>query len=163
VVLSREAATEEAAKRQLGEFRLIHFATHGILDSASPLYSSVILTAPGPDSTEDGQLEAREIMELKLNADLVTLSACETGRGKVQPGEGLLGLAWALTAAGAKGLVVSQWQVSDDATGELMAMFYRNLAAGQNKAAALRAAAMELRARRTHPYYWAPFLMMGSW
>ena len=163
VVLQREQATEESAKQQLGEFRLIHFATHGILDSANPLYSAVILAAPGPDSKEDGQLEAREIMELKLNADLVTLSACETGRGKVQPGEGLLGLAWALTAAGAKGLVVSQWKVSDEATGELMAKFYANMAAGQDKAESLRQAALELRAEHAHPYYWAPFLMMGSW
>lgn len=162
-VLSREAASEEAAKAQLGDYRMIHFATHGILDSANPLYSSVVLSAPGPDSKEDGQLEAREIMDLQLHADLVTLSACETGRGKVQPGEGLLGLAWALTAAGAKGLVVSQWKVSDDATKELMASFYRNLAAGQDKASALRAAALELRGTQSHPYYWAPFLMMGSW
>ncbi len=162
-VYQREAAREETAKAEAGRYRYLHFATHGILDSANPLYSAVILAEPGPDSQEDGQLEAREILMLPLQADLVTLSACETGRGKVQPGEGLLGLSWAVTAAGARSMVVSQWKVSDAATEGLMASFYGHLRHGQDKAAALRQAALALRAKEAHPFYWAPFTLLGDW
>jgi len=159
----REQASEETAKREMGGYRYVHFATHGLLDSASPLYSSVVLSEPAADSAEDGELEAREILDLKLNAELVTLSACETGRGKVRPGEGLLGLSWALTAAGARTVVVSQWKVSDETTPVLMKSFYEGLRRGLGKAAALRVAARNLREQSPHPYYWAPFVLLGSW
>lgn len=159
----RDQATEETAKREMGGYRFVHFATHGLLDSASPLYSSVALAEPAAGSAEDGDLEAREILDLKLDADLVTLSACETGRGKVRPGEGLLGLAWAFTAAGARTVVVSQWKVSDETTPALMKSFYEGMRRGQGKAAALRAAERNLREQWPHPYYWAPFVVMGSW
>ncbi len=122
-----------------------------------------MLAEPAPGSSEDGDLEAREILDLKLHADLVTLSACETGRGKVRPGEGLLGLAWAFTAAGARTVVVSQWKVSDETTPVLMKSFYQGLRNGLGKAAALRAAERNLREQSPHPYYWAPFVVMGSW
>lgn len=162
LVLAGREATEDQAKQQLGDYRLIHFATHGILDSGSPLYSAVILAEPGPDSLEDGQLEARELADLRLRADLVTLSACETGRGKVQPGEGLLGLSWALTAAGARSQVVSYWKVSDESTRDLMVGFYRRLNDGEGKSDALRAAAFAVREKSRHPFYWAPFVLIGE-
>ncbi|MCC7495182.1 MAG: CHAT domain-containing protein [Fimbriimonadaceae bacterium] len=158
-----QEATEERAKAEIGRYRYVHFATHGLLDSANPLYSSVVLAEPPEGSAEDGQLEARELLGLQLQADLVTLSACETGRGKVQPGEGLLGLSWALTAAGARSIVVSQWKVSDDATEQLMSRFYEQLRQGVDKATALRTAALELRTTREHPFYWAPFILQGAW
>ncbi len=156
-------AQEEVAKTRMADYRYVHFATHGVLDSASPLYSAVLLSEPRAGSREDGQLEARELMELRLKADLVVLSACETGRGKVQPGEGLLGLTWALTAAGARSQVVSQWKVSDEASQQFMGLFYRRLREGADKATALREAALAMRGRSEHPFTWAPFVLIGSW
>ena len=117
-----------------------------------------------PQSVEDGLLQVYEIFNLKLNADLVVLSACKTGLGKEVRGEGLIGLTRAFMYAGARSLVVSLWQVADPSTAELMVKFYEQLDRATDKAAALRQAKLELiqAGRFAHPYYWAPFILAGE-
>jgi CHAT domain-containing protein/tetratricopeptide (TPR) repeat protein len=178
-VYTRAEAREERVKREAGSFSVLHLAMHGTLDDASPMYSNVVLapeprgkgavTAPG----EDGLLEAWELMEMRLDAELVILSACETARGRVTPGEGLIGLSWALFVAGSPTTVVSQWKVESASTTELMLEFHRRLqerfsrprgAIGMTKAEALRLASLRLlrSERYSHPFYWAGFVMVGD-
>ena len=121
--------------------------------------------APGDGAREeDGRLEAWEVMELGLRADLAVLSACETGRGRVGRGEGLIGLSWAFFVAGCPTTVVSQWRVDARSTSRLMVAFHRGLAAGRSKADALRDAALALKRdpRFRHPFYWAAFIVVGA-
>jgi CHAT domain-containing protein len=115
------------------------------------------------DTAEDGLLQVYEIFNLKLNADMVVLSACETGLGKEVKGEGLIGLTRAFLYAGTPSVVVSLWKVEDRSTAELMTQFYRHLKDGQrSKAAALRQAQLELIRTGVHPYFWAPFVLVGQ-
>jgi CHAT domain-containing protein/tetratricopeptide (TPR) repeat protein len=155
-------AREEVIKRDAKSFRTLHFATHGILDDQSPLYSRLLLSA-AESGSEDGVLEAREIMRLDLDADLAVMSACETGRGRVGAGEGLIGMSWAFFVAGCSATVVSQWKVGSDSTADLMVEFHRQLKAS-SRADALRTAALKLRSqpRYRHPFYWAPFVLIGQ-
>jgi CHAT domain-containing protein len=115
---------------------------------------------------EDGILQTNEIMRLKLNADLVALSACRTGLGKVVSGEGVLGLTRAFLYAGTRSVAVSLWNVNDTATAELMKVFYRNLKSGMSKDEALRQAKLELlngkQAAWRHPYFWGSFVLVGA-
>ncbi|HEX8118505.1 MAG TPA: CHAT domain-containing tetratricopeptide repeat protein, partial [Pyrinomonadaceae bacterium] len=178
-VYTRAEAREERVKREAGSFSVLHLATHGTLDDASPMYSNVVLAhggrgkVAGNVSGEDGLLEAWELMEMRLDAELVVLSACETARGRVTPGEGLIGLSWALFVAGSPVTVVSQWKVESASTTELMLDFHRHLqerfsrqrgAGGMTKAEALRLAALRLlrSERYAHPFYWAGFVMVGD-
>ncbi len=144
---------------------VLQLATHGLLDAASPLYSSLLL-APGAGG--DGRLEAREVLDLRLDADLAVLSACETARGRVGAGEGLVGLAWALFVAGVPRVVVSQWSVEAASTTALMLAFHRarlrSATGPAGVAEALRAAALALRRdpRYRHPFYWAAFSVVGD-
>jgi CHAT domain-containing protein/Tfp pilus assembly protein PilF len=158
-------ASEDRFKREAPSRAVLHLATHGVLDASSPLYSRIVLS-PGPAaSREDGQLEAWEILRLRLDADVVVLSACDTARGRIAAGEGVIGMTWALFAAGARAAVVSQWQVESSSTTTLMAAFHRGLAAGRgSKADALRTASLEvLRApEHGHPFYWAGFVLVGQ-
>lgn len=165
VFFLQKEAQETAVKREAGKYRFLHFATHGFLNSTSPLQSSIVLAAPPEGSDEDGFLTAREIAELDLCAEVAVLSACDTGRGEIRRGEGIVGLTWALFVAGARSQVVSQWAVSDSVTPELMRRFYAGLKAGSTKSAALRAAAGALSSdgKHAHPYYWAPFVLIGDW
>jgi CHAT domain-containing protein len=156
-------AREPRFKAHAGRYRLLHFAAHGILNDASPLYSHLVLAHPAPGEKDDGLLEAWEIMELDLDADLAVLSACETGRGRVSRGEGLIGLSWAFSVAGCPTTVVSQWKVDSRSTSRLMQEFHRRLAAGRPTADALRGAALAVKADpgNAHPFYWAGFIVMG--
>src|SRR5262249_28493904 len=120
-------AREEVIKAEAGHFRILHLATHGVLNDASPMYSHLVLSQAEANTTEDGLLEAWEIMNLDLTADLALLSACETARGRVGPGEGMIGLTWALFIAGCPTTVVSQWKVESTSTTELMVQFHKNL------------------------------------
>ncbi len=161
-------AQERAFKQQAGKYRYLHLASHAFFNDAAPLLSAIFLAAPpasGPGSNEDGFLTARELFDLKLNADLVTLSACQTGRGEMHSGEGVVGLTWAINVAGCPTQIVSQWSVDDAATATLMTRFYRQLKAGQSKGDALQTAAKTVRSapKRGHPYYWAPFVLLGDW
>jgi CHAT domain-containing protein len=156
-------ARESRVKEEAGRHRLLHLAAHGILDDQSPLYSHLVLARPAPGEGDDGLLEAWEIMELDLQADLAVLSACETGRGRVAPGEGLIGLSWAFSVAGCPTTVVSHWKVDSASTSRLMVEFHRRLARGRPKADALREAALAVKAdpRYAHPFYWAGFIVLG--
>jgi CHAT domain-containing protein/Tfp pilus assembly protein PilF len=157
-------AREDVFKREAGRHRLLHLATHGLLDDANPLYSQLVLAAPRPGDAEDGLLEAREILGLDLDADLAVLSACDTGRGQISGGEGLIGLSWSFFVAGCPTTVVSQWKVESRSTSALMVAFHKELRAGRTRADAL-ARAMRSQMRRPqwrHPFYWAAFAVIGD-
>ena len=159
-------ATEKTFKSLASEFGTVHFATHGILDDRDPLYSHLLLTKTDGDIENDGQLQAREIMDMRLHADLAVLSACETGNGKISPGEGVIGMSWAFFVAGARSMVVSQWRVNSTSTSQLMVNFYQALARQRNsahKSEALRQASLQLLKdpRYRHPFYWAGFVLVG--
>ncbi len=160
--LGREA-TKAAALQECREARLVHFACHGILDHRDPLASGIALTATEDD---DGLLRAWEILQrARLDADLVVLSACQTGQGQHTRHEGVIGLTRALQYAGARSVMVSLWSVSDASTAALMTAFYRELREGASKDVALQRAMGELRKdpRWEHPFYWAPFVLVGDW
>ncbi len=151
----------------LGQYRYLHFATHGLLDSERPGLSALVLSLVDEQGRpQDGFLRAHEIYNLKLPADLVVLSACQTGLGKEIKGEGLVGLTRGFMYAGAARVVVSLWNVNDKATSELMAKFYRKmLKEGQRPAAALRSAQVEMWRQQQwqSPYFWAAFVLQGEW
>jgi CHAT domain-containing protein len=161
-------AREDRAKNESGEFRVLHFATHGVLNDAAPMYSHLVL-AQG-DRNEDGLLEAWELMRMDLHADLVVLSACETARGRFRAGEGVIGLTWALFVAGVPSTLVSQWNVESASTRDLMLNFHRQLRApaatnaDMTKAEALRQAALKVMKNQgtNHPFYWAGFVLVGD-
>ena len=165
IFLGAEASEQNVKSAALADYRYLHFATHGVVDEDVPSRSGVILSLVGNDK-EDGILQMPEIMRLKLNADLVTLSACRTGLGEVVGGEGVLGLTRAFMYAGARSVVASLWNVNDTATAELMKSFYANLKKGQSKDEALRQAKLGLLHGRQvswrNPYYWAPFVLAGA-
>jgi CHAT domain-containing protein len=124
-----------------------------------------VLSPGPPGSSEDGLLEAWEVLDMKLDADLVVLSACETGRGRIAPGEGIVGTMWAFFVAGSRALLVSQWQVEAGSTTELMTAFHRRLARDPGgKAEHLRQASLEIlrQPRYAHPFYWAGFVLVGN-
>lgn len=157
------AATEATFKSIAGGFGIIHLAVHGLLNQRRPVLSGLAFQ----DSAglgENNYLQAFEISKMGLQAALVVLSACETGYGKFQQGEGIMSLARAFMYAGVPSLVVSLWQVNDISTSTIIPKFYENLADGMDKAAALQAAKLHyLRtARNTHPAYWAPFVQIGD-
>lgn len=158
-------SSEDAVKREtLRRYRRLHFATHSLIDEVSPSRSAVVLTLNN-DPDEDGFLEVNEISELDLDCDLVVLSACQTGRGQLLSGEGIVGLSRAFLYAGARSVVVSLWSVSDISTGHLMKSFYQHLAGNLGNSAALRLAKLQMLrggAETRHPYYWAPFVTVGK-
>ncbi len=159
-------ATEASVKAErLGAYRLIHFATHAVIDERAPARSGIVLSLVNTGK-EDGILRASEIFNLNLNADLVTLSACRTGLGKVVRGEGMIGLTRAILSAGSSRVLVSLWEVNDLATPALMKAFYARLSAGRSVAEALREAkiAMIHSDRPAHrlPHFWAPFVLSGA-
>ncbi len=165
------AATEKHLKAEVGKYQILHLATHGVLDDRNPMYSHLVFAQTGTNEKEDGLLEAREILEMNLNADLVVLSACETGRGKISAGEGLIGLTWALFVAGVPSTVVSQWKVADQSTAELMVEFHKMLQAKNEQGnrlhtypQALRLAALSLMKQKAyrHPFHWAGFMLVGD-
>jgi CHAT domain-containing protein/tetratricopeptide (TPR) repeat protein len=161
------AATERRVKSLGAAPRYIHFACHSLLDRRFPLDSALALSVPAvADQDDNGLLQAWEIFErLRIDADLVTLSACETGLGRDAAGEGLIGLTRAFQYAGARSIVASLWAVSDRSTAELMARFYALLRAGRPKDVALQTAQRELLRSRdfAHPYHWAAFELIGDW
>jgi CHAT domain-containing protein len=163
-VYTGREASESVVKDLAPQTPVLHFATHAVLDNTHPMFSRILLAAD-PTGREDGLLEAWEIMDLRLDADLVVLSACDTARGKIGAGGGVVGMAWAFFAAGARTVVASQWNVSSSRSADLMVAFHRALRAGrQTPAAALRTAKLDLMNRQSsaHPFYWAPFVLVGA-
>jgi CHAT domain-containing protein/Tfp pilus assembly protein PilF len=161
-----ESATEQAVRSEnLGQYRYIHFATHGFLDESAPGRSGILFSR-APASQGPGVLQAGEITRLKMHADLVTLSACSTGLGEMVNGEGILGLTRAFFYAGAQNVAVSLWNVNDSATAGLMRSFYANLKRGESKSEALRKAKLSLldgpNPAWRHPYFWAAFVLVGT-
>ncbi len=164
-VLIGPKAQEATMKSEASKFKVLHFATHAILDDRNPLYSHIILSRTDNDQHEDGLLESWELMKLDLNAELAVLSACETARGHVAAGEGIIGMSWALFVAGSPAAVVSQWKVDSARSSELMIEFHRNLVQkrGVGKSEALRQAALKVfRGSYNHPAYWAGFILIGD-
>jgi len=157
-------ARESRFKSEAGEAQVLHLATHGILNNASPMYSYLLLAGEGESSVDDGLLEAQELLRMKLRAELAVLSACETARGRVGKGEGVIGLSWALFVAGVPSTVLSQWKVESDSTSRLMVAFHQNRRSGMSDAEALRRAALAVRkdAAYQHPFYWTPFILIGA-
>ncbi|MEQ9467136.1 MAG: CHAT domain-containing tetratricopeptide repeat protein [Ekhidna sp.] len=157
-----DASEANFKKENLGKYRYLHFATHGQVNESEPALSRIFLK---PDENEDGSLYTGEIYNLNIDADLVTLSACETGLGKVAKGEGIVGLSRALQYAGANNIIVSLWQVADASTAQMMIEFYKynlnNEHHGYNTA--LRQAKLSLLNSEEYarPYYWAPFILVG--
>ncbi len=151
----------------LSQYRYVHFATHGLLDTERPGLSSLVLsTVDAEGKPQNGFLRANDIYNMKLPAELVVLSACQTGLGKEVKGEGLIGLTRGFMYAGARRVVVSLWSVNDKATSDLMTKFYRGmLKENERPAAALRAAQIEMWKQKKwqSPYYWAAFTMQGEW
>jgi CHAT domain-containing protein len=161
------ANRDTATGADIGRYRYVHFATHGFLNSVHPEFSGLVLSLFDERGTpREGFLQAHEVYDLKLSAELVVLSACQTGLGKEIKGEGLVGLTRGFMHAGAPRIVVSLWNVSDEATAELMARFYHKLIRdGIRPAQALREAQISLlrEERWSAPYFWAAFTLQGEW
>jgi CHAT domain-containing protein len=153
--------------RRPSDYRYIHFATHGYLDTGHPALSALVLSQlDRQGNPEDGFLRVNDIYNTRLNADLVVLSACETGLGEEVRGEGVMGLTRAFLYAGAPRVIVSLWSVNDRATAELMGNLYRALLRdGMTPTGALRQAQLTLRKQKQwqSPYYWAAFVQQGDW
>jgi len=162
-----EANRATATSLDLSEYRYVHFATHGFLNSRNPELSGIVLSMfDDKGQPQDGFLRAHEIFNLKLPAELVVLSACQTGLGKEVKGEGLVGLTRGFMYAGAPRVVVSLWSVSDVATAELMTRFYRGiLKEGMKPSQALQAAQVSMlkEEKFESPFYWAAFTLQGEW
>jgi CHAT domain-containing protein/Tfp pilus assembly protein PilF len=161
-------ATEEKAKAIGKDVPLIHFACHAYVNERFPLDSALVFTIPEKpkEGQDNGLLQAWEIFEkVRIDADLVTLSACESGLGKEMGGEGLIGLTRAFQYAGARSILASLWKVEDASTGELMKHFYQYLKAGKTKDEALRLAQIDLihSPGFSQPFHWAAFQLIGDW
>ncbi|MBU2620845.1 MAG: CHAT domain-containing protein [Proteobacteria bacterium] len=188
IKLDMNASKSELLKSDLGRYRFIHFATHGLLSGDIPyiLEPALVLSQPGNRNPEDGFLKMSEILNLKLNADAVVLSACKTALGKEIAGEGIVGLSRAFMLAGSKSVIVSLWSVESNSTAVLMKSFYSHLKPGISKEEALRLAKQELKNQSlastyfsrgitiagrdkkvqtgtSHPFFWAPFILIGEW
>jgi CHAT domain-containing protein/tetratricopeptide (TPR) repeat protein len=170
VVLGAEA-TSRQFRDDAGQYAIVHVAAHGVLDDLNPLHSYLVLGRKASEPADAAILEAYSLMQLPLRADLVVLSACETGRGRVGDGEGLIGMSWALFAAGAPSAVVSQWKVDAASSTALMTTFHQLINAQLTKtgrvggrSAALRQAALTMLhgGSYSHPFYWAPFVLIGD-
>jgi tetratricopeptide (TPR) repeat protein len=165
--LDFQASRKTAARADLSRYGVIHFATHGLLNSEHPELSGLVLSLVNEDgSPQDGFLRLHEIYNLQLPANLIVLSACQTALGKQIKGEGLIGLTRGFMYAGAQRVVASLWQVDDLATAQLMKSFYRGMfKEGLRPAAALRAAQLETRQQKrwSSPFFWAAFTIQGEW
>ncbi len=162
-----DASRAKAMSPELSQYRIVHFATHGLLNDEHPELSGIVLSLVDQNGRpQNGFLRLHDIYNLNLPAELVVLSACDTGLGKDVKGEGLVGLARGFMYAGAARVVASLWKVDDEATAVLMTHFYRlMLEDGKPPAAALRDAQIAIwkQQRWTAPYYWAAFVLQGEW
>lgn len=164
-ILLDTTATESTFKKEpLSDFRILHLAVHGFADPQYPERSALVLGAD-PKSGEDGLLQVREIKRLRLNAELTTLSACDSGVGKLQGEEGVSDLAEAFLAAGSKTVVASLWSADDTFASALMERFYKRLALGESTRSALREAKLDMLTKygeQVSPFYWAGFVAIGD-
>ena len=158
-------ATESAFKAQAERYQILHLAMHALIDPQDPMMSTLVFT-PDKDSVEDGYLHVYELLNMELTASMAVLSACNTGIGQLQQGEGILSLGRAFAYAGCPSIVMSHWAVPDKSTAQLMEYFYEALAKGETKDAALQQARKQFLAKadvvRAHPIYWAGFVVVGD-
>jgi len=156
---------EKNFKKQAEGYQIIHLAMHGLADKQQPTLSTLAFSE-SQDSLEDNFLYVYEIMNMKFTADLVVLSACETGSGEFQQGTGVVSAGYAFTYAGVPAVVTSLWSVNDQTTAAIMQSFYQNLAAGMRKDEALRAAKLGYLSKATnlsaHPSLWSAFILTGN-
>jgi len=166
-ILLGSEATESNFKNQAHHFDILHIASHAILDSRNPFLSNIIFSGEIKDKTEDGKLFLYELFNMNLDAQLVVLSACNTGIGRYFAGEGVVSLASSFFSARVHNLVMSLWSINDNSTAEIMDIFYRELARGVSPAAALRKAKVEFllnnkNSELIHPYFWAGLVVTGD-
>jgi len=166
--LDFSASEADIRKNDMKQYRVVHIATHGLLDAERPQFTGLVLSLVGNANGDDGFLRTDEIFNLRLGSPLVMLSACETGLGKQVKGEGVIGLTRAFMYAGAPTVGVSLWSVADRSTALLMPDFYKRLLEGKSDIAppaAMRAAQLDLiaKGRYSAPFYWAPFVLNGDW
>jgi CHAT domain-containing protein len=152
-------ATKERILSSLPNSEIAHFATHGLLDQKTGGFQSGVALSPG--DADNGLLSAREIQHLKLNADLVVLSACNSALGKMS-GDGIFGLSRSFLTAGVSSVVVSLWPISDDSTAFLMEHFYQHMRTGGDKSQALRSAMLDTKEKYSDPFHWAAFVLVGE-
>jgi CHAT domain-containing protein len=172
VWLDLDASEDNLETRDISKYRVLHIATHGLLNAERPQFTGLVLSLVG-NKSEDGFLRTDEVFNLHLGAPLVMLSACETGLGKEKRGEGVMGLTRAFMYAGAPTVGVTLWSVADKSTAELMTDFYKRLlitlspasSGGVSASAAMREAqlAMITGKKYSAPFYWAPFVLVGDW
>ncbi len=163
-IFKRKKATEEQLKRlNHADYKILHFATHCLIDDEKPDRSSIVLSL-GNHSTEDGLLQMREIFNLELNSDLVTLSSCQTGLGRFIKGEGIEGLCRAFFYAGASSALITLWAVHDQASYQFMERYYSHLCSSNSIMDSLQKAKLEMIGSGifSHPYYWAGFIVTGN-
>jgi CHAT domain-containing protein len=162
-LLIGDNARESDIKRDLARYRILHFATHGVLSQTDGMQSGLLLANEMASSKEDGLLQAWEIADRSLAADLAVLSACQTAQGDERLGEGLMGLAWAFQAAGCSNVVASLWNIDDEVTSTLMLEFYKSVRKGRRLDEALREAMLAVKKTpgNSSPYYWAGFRVIG--
>lgn len=165
--LDFQASRITVTSSDLAQYRIVHFATHGLLDSRNPELSGLVLSMVDEHGQpQNGFLQLEDIYNLNLSADLVVLSACETALGKQVDGEGLVGLTRGFMYAGASRVLASLWRVDDEATAQLMKKFYEGvLQEGKSPAQALRQAQLWMQQQKkwSQPYYWAGFVLQGEW
>jgi CHAT domain-containing protein len=158
-------AVEERFKSIGSNFQIVHFATHGMANDRDPDFSLLAFTEV-PDSIENEFIYVSDLYNMQLNADLVVLSACETGLGELRKGEGVISLARGFSYAGAKGIFTTLWSVNDLATSLIIESFYKYLKQGKDKDEALHLAKMDFLSQadnqKAHPFLWAPFIFIGD-
>ncbi|GAB5526902.1 MAG: hypothetical protein Roseis2KO_47740 [Roseivirga sp.] len=161
-----KAATEKKFREISGHTGIIHIASHGVMNESNPLFSRLFFSPYQTDSINDGYLNSAEILDINIPAELVVLSACNTGSGQVASGEGIQSLANSFFYAGSKSLVMSLWTANDQSTATIISSFYEELSQGKSKSEALRNAKLkylnEADGLRSHPYYWAHMVVNGN-
>jgi CHAT domain-containing protein len=163
IFLGQDAREENIKKPPRNEYQVVHFACHGFLDENQPFRSALVLSQD-QEKEEDGFLQVRELYNLRLKANLVVLSACHSGRGKLEKGEGILGLTRMFFYSGTKSVLSTLWSVNDQSTALFMKIYYRYLAKGRKIGEALRLTKLDMiQSKFSHPYYWAGFVLNGDY
>lgn len=159
-------ATESNFKKMAGNYGILHLAMHTVIDNQNPLYSKLIFSAPDNQASDDGYLNTYELFDLKLHGQLAVLSACNTGGGKLERGEGIISLARGFFYAGIPSVVMTLWEIEDHSSADLMALFYKNLKDGMPNDIALQQAKISYMkgagALHAHPYFWAGYVNIGK-
>ncbi|MGA2586315.1 MAG: CHAT domain-containing tetratricopeptide repeat protein [Candidatus Aminicenantales bacterium] len=162
IFIGKEAREEVLKNRQYNNYQIIHFACHSFLDERFPIRSALVLSSDD-DREEDGFLQVWELYNLKLNSNLVVLSACQTGKGQMENGEGILGLPRIFFYSGARSVLSTLWAINDKVTANFMNVYYSFLEKGNSKAQALQLAKQSMiNSKYSHPYYWAGYILNGE-